>query len=99
MLLVIGSVRLPPGNLAAARPVMERMIVASRLEDGCLAYAYAQDVLDAGLIRITELWRDRQSLERHFGSAHIAEWRAAWPALGIGERQINVYEVDGGQPT
>ena len=99
VLLVIGSVRLPPANLTAARPVMERMIGASRLEDGCLAYHYAQDVLDPGLIRITELWRDRQCLERHFASPHIAEWRAAWPSLGIGERQIKLHEVGDGQPT
>jgi quinol monooxygenase YgiN len=38
---IIGTFRLPPDRLAAARPVMQRMIDASRAEPGCLAYGYA----------------------------------------------------------
>lgn len=93
MLLIVGTVRLPPGNLAAARPVMRRMVDASRAEDGCLDYAYAEDVLDPGLIHVRELWADQAALDRHFAAAHLAEWRAAWPALGIGGRDLRVYEV------
>ncbi|WP_448952847.1 putative quinol monooxygenase [Labrys neptuniae] len=93
MLLIVGTVRLPPQNLAAARPVMRRMVEASRREDGCEDYAYAEDVLDAGLIHVTELWRDQTALDRHFASEHLAEWRASWPVLGIGERNLRCYEV------
>lgn len=93
MLLIVGTVRLPPGNRDAARPVIRRMVEASRAEDGCLDYAYAEDVLDPGLIHVRELWADQAALDRHFAAAHLAEWRAAWPALGIGGRDLRVYEV------
>lgn len=93
MLLIIGTVRLPPDNLDAARPVMQRMVEASRAEPGCLDYGYAEDVLDPGLIHVKEMWADQAALDRHFASPHIAEWRAAWPELGIGERRLFVYEV------
>lgn len=63
MLLVVGTVCLPPENLDDARPVMARMISASRAEDGCEEYAYAEDILDAGLIHVKELWRDRAALD------------------------------------
>ena len=96
MLLIIGTVRLPPDNLDAARPVMRRMVEASRAEPGCLDYGYAEDVLDPGLIHVKELWTDQAVLDRHFASLHIAEWRAAWPLLGIGKRRLVVYEV--GEP-
>jgi quinol monooxygenase YgiN len=96
MLLIIGTIRLPAENLAIAGPIMAEMLRASRAEDGCLEYSYAEDVLDAGLIHVSELWRDQAALDRHFASAHIARWRAAWPALGIGERNLHVYEV--GEP-
>ena len=99
MLLVIGTVRLPPDRLEQAKPVMQRMISASRAEPGCLGYSYAQDVLDAGLIHISEAWSDRAALEAHFKSAHIAEWRASWAALGIGDRKLTLYETAGGVPT
>jgi len=96
MLLIVGTVRLPPGRLDDARPAMSRMIAASRAEDGCEEYSYAQDVLDAGLIHVKELWRDQAALDRHFMSEHIAAWRSTWPELGIGNRELRLYEV--GEP-
>ncbi len=73
---------------------MRRMADASRAEEGCLEYGYAEDVFVPGLIHVKERWTDQASLDRHFASAHIAEWRAAWPALGIGDRDLLVYEVE-----
>ncbi|GGE21942.1 antibiotic biosynthesis monooxygenase [Aureimonas endophytica] len=93
MLLILGTVRLPAANLEAARPVMLRMVEASRAEDGCLDYVYAEDIGDRGLIHVKERWRDRAALARHFQSAHIAAWRAAWAGFGIGERALSLYEV------
>ncbi len=98
MLLIIGTIRLPAQNMSAARAVMSRMVLASRGEDGCDHYSYAEDVLEPGLVHVKELWRDRQALDRHFGSPHIAEWRAAWPALGIHDRDLRLYEIGEPQP-
>jgi quinol monooxygenase YgiN len=93
MLLIVGTIRLPPDNLGAARPVMARMVLASRAEDGCEHYSYAEDVLEPGLIHVKEMWCDQAALDRHFASEHIAAWRATWRKLGIGERNLHVYEV------
>lgn len=99
MLLIVGTVRLPADRLETARTAMEQMILASRAEPGCLDYAYAEDLLDPGLIRVTERWVDQGSLDRHFASAHIAAWRATWPLLGIGERDLVVYDVSSARAT
>jgi len=99
MLLIIGTVRLPPEKLEHARPAMQRMVTASRAEPGCLEYSYAQDVFDPGLIRITEVWSDRAALDAHFASLHIATWRASWLSLGIGERNLVLYEAGEPKPT
>ncbi|QPC91071.1 putative quinol monooxygenase [Mesorhizobium sp. INR15] len=99
MLVIIGTIRLPPDKLAEARPAMERMVSGSRAELGCLEYSYARDVFDAGLIRVTEVWSDRASLDAHFASPHLADWRASWPALGIGERSLVLYEAGEAKPT
>ena len=96
MLLIVGTVRLPPANLDTARPAMKRMVDASRAEDGCIEYGYAEDVLEPGLIRVKEMWADQASLDRHFASAHMAEWRAAGAGLGIADRNLKIYEV--GEP-
>jgi quinol monooxygenase YgiN len=99
MLLIIGTIRLPSENLAEARPAMRHMVAQSLAEDGCEIYAYAEDVLEPGLIRVTEIWRDQASLDRHFATAHIAQWRLSWPALGIRDRKLDVYEVSAPRPT
>jgi quinol monooxygenase YgiN len=96
MLLIVGTIRLPPENLKPARPIMATMVSASRAEDGCEEYFYAEDVLEPGLVHIKEMWRDQAALDRHFASDHIAAWRAKWIELGIGDRSLRVYEV--GQP-
>ena len=99
MLLIVGTVRLPPEKISDARPVMRAMVENSRAEDGCIEYCYAEDILDPGLIHVKEIWRDSTALDRHFTSNHIADWRATWPSLGIRDRDLQVYEVGEPRPT
>lgn len=94
MIVIEGTVRIPPENLEAARPVMEQMIRASRAEDGCIDYAYAVDVLEPGLVRVTERWASREALAAHFKAAHMATWRAFFPELGITDRSLRLYEAE-----
>ncbi|BDI60693.1 putative quinol monooxygenase [Qipengyuania nanhaisediminis] len=96
MIIVIGTFRVPPSMVDVARPAMEAMIAASRAEEGCIEYAYALDVVDTGLVRVSEKWRDRAALEAHLRTAHIAEWRAQVAALAISERDLTAHESDEG---
>jgi quinol monooxygenase YgiN len=97
MLLILGTIRIPADKLDRARPIMARMIAASRAEEGCLDYSYAEDVLVPGLIHVAERWTARDALERHFQQPHLAEWRSAWPELGLTDRQLFLYESSGPQ--
>ncbi|WP_435416732.1 putative quinol monooxygenase [Parerythrobacter aurantius] len=97
-IIVIGTIRLPPHKVDEARGAMRQMVEASRAEDGCLEYAYAEDVLEPGLVRVIERWRDCAALERHFAAPHLAEWRASWPDLEIGERKLVKYDAGTGMP-
>ena len=92
-LIIAGTIRVPAENLEALRPHMQAMVEASRAEDGCLQYAYGEDVLEPGLIRVFEVWRDQAALDAHFQSSHIAAWRSQWPALGVGDRRLTLYEA------
>ena len=98
MLIIMGTVRIPEGALDTARPAMTAMLAASRAEDGCLAYNYAQDVLDACVIHISERWRGRAALDAHFRTPHMAEWRAQFGAIGVTDRDLKLYESDDGHP-
>ncbi|MBA4794998.1 MAG: antibiotic biosynthesis monooxygenase [Phenylobacterium sp.] len=92
-LIIAGTVRVPPENLEAFRPHMQAMLEASRAEDGCVEYAYAEDVAEPGLIRVFEVWRDPAAIDAHFQTAHMAAWRAAWPQFGVSDRRLFAYEV------
>jgi quinol monooxygenase YgiN len=63
MLLIVGTVRMPAQSVAAARPVMQAMVDASRAEPGCVEYVYAEDLFDPGLIHVKELWSDLPALD------------------------------------
>ena len=58
MIIIMGTVKLAPNRLDAAKPAMHRMVDASRAEAGCIAYAYAQDLLDPATIHVAEQWRN-----------------------------------------
>jgi len=92
-LIIAGTVRAPPQNLDALRPHMLAMMSASRAEDGCETYGYAEDVAEPGLIHVFEIWRDQAALAAHAQSDHMKVWRAAGASLGLSDRRLMAYEV------
>ena len=92
-IIIAGTVRVPPENLAGLKPHMERMLAASRAEDGCVSYSYGEDIAEPGLIRVFEVWRDQAAIDAHFQAPHMKTWRAANAELGVFERKLTLYEV------
>lgn len=93
MIVVTGSFRLPPARLAEAKPAMARVIAASREEPGCLAYSYAEDIVEPGLIRVSEAWVNGDVLAAHFDMPHMKQWQEEREALGMSERTITMHAV------
>lgn len=98
MLMILGTFRLPAAKMDAARPAMTRMVEASRAEEGCVEYAFSEDLVDPGLIHVKERWVDQAALDLHAASPHMMEWRAAGQALAIGERNLIISEVGEWRP-
>jgi quinol monooxygenase YgiN len=94
---VIGQFRMPSENMEAARPMMRKVMLATRAEHGCIEYNYAEDVLDPGLIRVSELWDSREQLSAHLVSPHMAVWAEERAGLGLSGRKITVYDADNPQ--
>jgi quinol monooxygenase YgiN len=96
--IIAGTMRVPPENLAGLKPHMAAMLDASRAEDGCLTYSYGEDVAEPGLIRVFEAWRDQAAIEAHVKAPHMAEWRAAGASFGVTDRRLSLYEVAAERP-
>jgi quinol monooxygenase YgiN len=98
VIVVTGDLRVAPENLGKLREAMRRVIEVTRKEDGCLSYAFAEDVLEPGLVRISERWLNMQSLEAHGNSAHVAEWKATLKRTGVIHREVVAFEAGQGRP-
>lgn len=92
-IVVGGHFRLKPADVEAVRPLMEAVLTATRAEDGCIVYSYAEDVLDPGFIRLFEIWRDMAALDAHNAAPHIAAWKEARAKFDVSERRVIAYEV------
>ncbi|MBY6014497.1 antibiotic biosynthesis monooxygenase [Qipengyuania gaetbuli] len=98
MIQINGTIKLGKPMDAATRKAMVEMVRASRAEDGCLDYAFAEDLADPDTLILFERWRDRDALAAHGQSAHMAEFRGVMAANPPVSREIRVYETDEGEP-
>ena len=97
MIVVTGELRLAPKDVERARPHMRTVLETSRKEAGCLLYAYGEDVLEPGLIRIVERWQDWASLAAHDNAPHVVAWRAALKEIGVVSRDLMAHEAINGR--
>ncbi len=92
----MGTVRVDVAAIETLKPAMAAMVHASRAEDGCLTYAYGWDLLEPGLIRVSEAWDSQAALDAHLNTPHLPVWRAALQAAGVRDRDIKRYEASEG---
>jgi quinol monooxygenase YgiN len=98
MLMLAGTFRIPPGKLDAARPALKHLVDETRAEDGCLIYTFASDVHDETILRVFEIWRDEAAWRAHDKAPHLVTWKQEREKLGIGERNLTIYEIKSSRP-
>jgi quinol monooxygenase YgiN len=74
------------------------MVAASNAEEGCIAYAFTQDVLDPTVLHIVEKWQDEAALLAHFATPHMAAFQAALAGLDFQVVEALKYHADDGAP-
>lgn len=90
---VFGILRFPPENIELILPHLRRFVQETQANDDCIMYEIAEDPFDQGLIRFSELWPDRESLEKHLVAPHITPWREKSKEFGLMERKFHSYDV------
>lgn len=93
MIIVSGKVKVKPGAVEAVREIMEKTVLATRDEAGCIDYSYGLDVLGPQTIIVLEYWESMETLEAHFKQPHLGAWRAALGQAGVISREIKAFEV------
>ena len=90
---VFGVLRFPPDNVSGVMPHLKEFVQATQEHDGCILYEVAVDPFDKGLIRFSELWPDRESLEKHLNAPHVEPWREQARKFGLLERAFQSYDI------
>jgi quinol monooxygenase YgiN len=98
MLIVLAKAHVGADAMDAATAAIAEMVAASNAEDGCIAYAFTQDVLQPGTIHIVEKWQDEAALAAHFATPHMAAFGAAIAGLDFKVIEALKFHADDGAP-
>lgn len=98
MLIVLAKAKLGADSMAAARAAIADMVAASNAEDGCIAYAFTEDMLQPGVIHIVEKWQDEAALAAHFATPHMAAFGASIAGLDFEVIEAVKFHADEGSP-
>ena len=96
--VVIGTVRFKPEDMAKLRPLIKALAEGTRKHDGCICYDVAEDMFDPGVVRYSELWPNEDLLKKHMSAPHVAQWmkdRATFETL---DRKFTVYDGSNERP-
>src|SRR5205085_12293983 len=88
MIVVLGHLRIPPDKMEQAKTAIGSVVTATLKEPGCLLYAFSQDALEPGTIRIAERRENWDALKAHGSMPHLAAWRAALKEVGVRAREV-----------
>jgi len=91
MIIVEGWVRVRPSDVERLRGSAAAMVRDTRAEPGCLAYAFAEDLAEPGVLRVIERWADEAALAAHFATPHMAAFNQALATAAIQGADIKVY--------
>lgn len=94
MLIIEGWLQFAPGEIDKFDEAARQMVEATRQEEGCLHYAFARDLNDPDIIRISERWVDEAALEAHFASPHMAAFGAGLAQVERLGSDVRLYNGD-----
>ena len=90
-LTVIARVRAKPGLESRLRDELQRLLVPTRAENGCINYDLHQSTIDPRDFVFHENWESAGHLDAHLKSAHIQAIFALLPDLTEGQAEITTW--------
>lgn len=79
MISIIAQNRVRPDQVAAFIELARELVLETRKEPGCIAYALNQDVKDPTVLTFIERWEGQGAIDAHGASPHF---RRIVPLLG-----------------
>lgn len=80
-----------------ALAAIDKVVSATRNEDGCLEYKFTVDLFDPNVLHLFEVWRDQAAVDAHMATPHLAEFLGKAAEFGVTGTEI--YKREGGDPS
>jgi quinol monooxygenase YgiN len=93
MVIIQGVVRISAADRDKFLAAASVMIPATRAEGGCIAYSYAEDALEPGLVHIVERWKDQAAVDAHLKTPHMAAFTASVSGLSMRDLKVVAYDA------
>jgi quinol monooxygenase YgiN len=93
MIVVIGRVVTDAAKREQLVRIAQAVASASREEEGCRSYRVHEDTEFSNEFVFVEEWEDQAALERHFGTAHIAQFMAAIPDAVVATPDVKFHTI------
>ncbi len=92
MLVVTGTIDVNDGDVEKLKPIVAKMAAASRAEEGCISYAFYQDLEEPNRVRVYEEWVNQDALSAHFQTPHMAEFNRSLGDVKFQNMDIKKFE-------
>ena len=95
MIIIAGHLTIDPAKRDEAVAAMRECVHATTAEEGNVSYTFSEDIIEPNRINITEVWRDEDALNEHFGTEHLIGFMSAVPGFAAGSSALTRYDVSG----
>ena len=96
MIIVAGSVSVPPENSEAFMAAAADISAASRTLDGNIDYCISMQT--PGVFRFLEIWETEEDMNAQFAAPHFGAFQAAVSELGMAGMNGKKYEITSVSP-
>lgn len=94
MIVVVGRVKTDAGRRDALIRIGQAVAAKSRKETGCISYRLYEDTELPNEFVFVEEWDDREALERHFATSHVAEFMRAIRATIVAPPDVKFHTIE-----
>jgi len=98
MILISGLIELAEADIDTMKVAATTMALETRMETGCIQYAFYQDIENPAIFRVFEEWESMDALQAHFGSPHMKVFRETLSQAAIVRRDLKKYSVTHSAP-
>ena len=93
MIIVLGQIEFQAEDFESAKALAASLVEETMKEDGCIKYAFAEDLSRPACFQLSECWRDAAALDVHFLTPHIKIYREGLMRLKVLSRVVKKYEA------